>query len=61
MAEKLKLCCGVEPIIVIENFHDTKYKMQRIQCPKCGMRTGAKRIYADAANEWNNPESVHAN
>ena len=59
--EELRLCCGVKPVIVIENFRDTKYKMRRIQCPKCGMRTEAKRFYADAVREWNHPETFHLN
>ena len=59
--EKLRLCCGVEPIIVIENFGDTKYKMRRIKCPKCGNQTQPKRFYSDAVREWNNPEIVHVN
>lgn len=59
--DDLRTCCGEKPIIVIENFMDTKYKMRRIQCPVCGNRTGAKRFYADAVREWNNPEKVHVN
>ena len=59
--EGLRLCCGVEPIIVIENFQDTRYKVRRIQCPKCGRTTQQKRTYAAAAREWNNPEQVHLN
>lgn len=59
--DDLRTCCGVKPKIVIENFKDTKYKMRRIQCPVCGNRTGAKRFYADAVREWNNPENVHLN
>ena len=59
--DDLRTCCGVRPEIVIENFRDTKYKMRRIQCPVCGNRTGAKRFYADAVREWNNPEKVHVN
>lgn len=61
METKLRLCCNVAPEIVIEYFKDTKYKMRRIRCPKCGQRTGAKRFYADAVNEWNHPQSVHLN
>lgn len=61
LTDKLRICCNVEPIIVVENFHDTKYKMRRIQCPKCGMKTQPKRFYADAVREWNNPEKVHMN
>ena len=59
--DDLRTCCGEKPIIVIENFMDTKYKMRRIQCPVCRNRTGAKRFYADAVREWNNPEKVHVN
>ena len=61
LMEKLRQCCGVDPIIVIEYFRNTKYKMRRIKCPKCGMMTGAKRVYAYAVREWNNPENVHVN
>lgn len=59
--EELRMCCGVEPVIVIENFRDTKYKMRRIRCPICGMETQPKRFFADAAREWNHPEKVHTN
>lgn len=59
--EKLRVCCDVEPIIVIEHFRDTKYKMFRIKCPKCGMKTQPKKFYAVAVREWNNPENVHTN
>lgn len=59
--EDLRTCCGVKPEIVIENFRNTKYKMRRIQCPVCGNKTGAKRFFADAVREWNNPENVHTN
>lgn len=55
--EELRRCCGVEPVIVIENFRDTKYKMRRIRCPI----SQPKRFFADAAREWNHPEKVHAN
>ena len=59
--DNLRTCCNVSPIIVVEHFHDTKYKMRRIKCPKCGMTTQPKRFYADAVREWNNPEKVHTN
>lgn len=59
--DELRKCCGVNPEIVIENFRDTKYKMRRICCPNCGNRTGAKRFYADAVREWNNPETIKLN
>lgn len=59
--EELRLCCGVEPVILIENFRDTKYKMRRIKCLKCGNQTQPKRFYADAVREWNHPEEVHTN
>lgn len=57
----LRLCCNVRPEIVIGYFRDTKYKMRRLRCPKCGSQTGAKRFYADAVSEWNYPEKVHVN
>lgn len=59
--DKLRLCCDVEPIIVVENFRNTKYKMRRLKCPKCGMQTQPKKFFADAVREWNNPENVHVN
>lgn len=59
--DELRLCCSVQPVIVIEHFRDTKYKMRRLRCPKCGRQTGAKRFYADAVLEWNYPEKVHVN
>ena len=59
--EELRLCCGVKPVIVIENFRDTKYKMRRIKCPKCGNQTQPKKFFRDAVREWNNPENVHMN
>ena len=59
--EELRMCCGVKPEIIIEYFRDSKYKMRRLRCPKCGMRTAAKKFYVDAVREWNNPETVHVN
>lgn len=59
--EKLRQCCGVDPKTENKYFNGTRYKMYRIKCPKCGMKTGPKRYYEDAVREWNNPENVHAN
>ena len=59
--DEIRLCCGVKPEIVIEYFRDSKYKMRRLRCPKCGNQTGAKRFFADAVREWNNPEKVILN
>ena len=59
--ETLRQCCGVDPKTEIKYFNGTKYKMYRIKCPKCGMKTGAKRFYENAVREWNNPENVHVN
>jgi len=59
--EKIRMCCGVKPEIVIEYSRNSKYKMRGLRCHKCGMRTGAKRFFADAVREWDNPETVHVN
>ena len=59
--EQLRKCCGVEPILVIENIGDTKLKTRQIKCQKCFRKTGKKRFLADAIREWNNPERVHVN
>lgn len=54
----LRKCCGVAPLIVTEYYPGTAYKMMRIKCPKCGMRTQEKRFFAAAAKEWNSPENA---
>ena len=58
---ELRKCCGVDPIIVIEYYPGTTYKLRRLRCPICGIQTGAKRMYMSAVEEWNNPENVHLN
>lgn len=59
--EKLRQCCGVDPIVVLKYFDGARYKMYKIKCPRCGIQTGAKQYYENAVREWNNTEDVHTN
>ena len=61
MMDELRKHCGVEPEVSEEFYPNTKYKMRRIVCPVCGVRTGAKRRMSDAVREWNNPITVKLN
>lgn len=53
--------CGVTPEVLTTYYPTTMYKMYQIQCPKCGISTGAKRRLNDAIQEWNNPFTVRLN
>lgn len=54
--EGLILCtCGGKAEKCIEYYPNTKYKMYRICCTKCFIKTNACRKLSDAIREWNNP------
>lgn len=59
---ELRVCsCGSKAEIVTEYYPGTQYKMYRICCSRCFIKTGAKRRLSDAIREWNNPFTVHLN
>ena len=54
--DNLRLCnCGGKAEINSEFYPNTKYKMYRICCTKCFIKTNACRRISDAVREWNNP------
>lgn len=60
--EDLRKCtCGGNPIIKTDFYPGTAYKMYRICCEKCFIKTNACRRLNDAKREWNNPQEVHLN
>lgn len=53
---ELRKCCGVEPEWVEEFYPNTKYRMWKIRCPKCGVEIAmACRKKDQAVWEWNHP------
>lgn len=59
--ESLRKHCNTTPKIKWEYYPNTKYKLYRIVCPVCGVRTGAKANIRLAVQEWEHPFTVKLN